>query len=405
MAVQDEEIRMLLDASDRLVSSVSCVFRRYMSSRIDWQEKMSCVKGPKGTGKTTLILQHIKETFGAGSDKAVYFALDHIFFSDHRPIDVVDYFYTHGYTHLFIDEVHHVQDWSQLMKTVADFYPGLTVVYSGSSILKLSAGQADLSRRQVVYELKGLSFREFLSYEGIADFPVLSLDDILKRHRSLALEICSKTKILPLFNRYLVHGYYPFYKPDVGHFADKLVQVVNNVLNVDLPAVEGVTLPTVLKARKMLMVLAKSCPQQPNMSALYRELETERNMGLRLLEALERAELFAGIDQGPSKLKHLSRPEKIFLGDTNLMNALVPRPDVGAVRETFFANQLKASGHSVLTPEKGGFIVDGGPLFEIGGEGKGFGQSKDLKDSYVVNDGVEMGIGNKIPLWLFGFLY
>ena len=153
------------------------------------------------------------------------------------------------------------------------------------------------------------------------------------------------------------------------------------------------------------MVLAENCPQQPNMSALYRELETERNMGIRLLEALERAELFVGIDQGPGKLKHLSRPAKIFLGDTNLMSALVPRPDVGALRETFFANQLRASGHAVTTPDSGDFIIDGKWLFEIGGAKKRFSQIKDLPDSYVVNDGVELGIGNKIPLWLFGFLY
>ena len=403
--VSQNEIRMLLDASDRLISFVPMDFRRYLSSKVDWDEKMLCIKGPKGTGKTTLILQHIKETFGAGSSNAVYFALDHVWFSSHPPIEAIEYFFTHGFTNLFIDEVHHYGDWARLMKTAADFYPGLNIVYSGSSILKLSAGQADLSRRQTVYRLKGMSFREFLAYEGVADLPVLSVETIISDHRKIARNICSRMKILPLFNRYLAEGYYPFNKGNEEHFADKLVEVVNSVLNVDLPAVEGVTPPTVQKARKMLMVLAKSCPQQPNMSALYRELETERNMGLRLLEALERAELFIGVDQGPGKLKHLSRPAKIFLGDTNLMNALVATPDTGAMRETFFANQLLAAGHAVLAPEKGDFVIDGKWLFEIGGEGKGFRQIKDEKDSFVVNDGVETGIDNKIPLWLFGFLY
>ena len=403
--VSQNEIRMLLEASDRLISFVPMDFRRYLSSKVDWNEKMLCIKGPKGTGKTTLILQHIKETFGAGSSNAVYFALDHVWFSSHPPIEAIEYFYTHGFTNLFIDEVHHYGDWARLMKTAADFYPGLNIVYSGSSILKLSAGQADLSRRQTVYRLKGMSFREFLAYEGVADLPVLSVETIISDHRKIARNICSRMKILPLFNRYLAEGYYPFNKGNEEHFADKLVEVVNSVLNVDLPAVEGVTPPTVQKARKMLMVLAKSCPQQPNMSALYRELETERNMGLRLLEALERAELFIGVDQGPGKLKHLSRPAKIFLGDTNLMNALVATPDTGAMRETFFANQLLAAGHAVLAPDKGDFVVDGKWLFEIGGEGKGFRQIKDERDSFVVNDGVETGIDNKIPLWLFGFLY
>ena len=403
--ITQDEIRMLLEASDRLISAVSMGFRRYLVPKINWNEAMLCIKGPKGTGKTTLMLQHIKETFGAGSANAVYFALDHVWFSNHQPIEAIEYFYTHGFTNLFIDEVHHCGDWARLMKTAADFYPGLNIAYSGSSILKLSAGQADLSRRQTVYKLKGMSFREFLAYEGIAELPVLSLESILGDHRRIARDICSKMKILPLFDRYLSEGYYPFHKDSADHFADKLVEVVNSVLNVDLPAVEGITLPTVQKARKMLMVLAQSCPQQPNMSALYRELETERNMGIRLLEALERAELFIGIDQGPGKLKHLSRPAKIFLGDTNLMHALVASPDTGAMRETFFANQLPAANHAILAPDKGDFIVDGKWLFEVGGEGKGFRQIKDKRDSFVVNDGIESGIDNKIPLWLFGFLY
>ena len=405
--MNDDDIKMLIEASDRLISRVPMQFRRYLSSNIDWNEKMLCIKGPKGTGKTTLILQHVKEAFGSGSDKAVYFALDHILFSDNRPIDAIEYFYTHGYTHLFIDEVHHINDWSRLMKTAVDFYPDLNIVYSGSSILKLSSGQADLSRRQVVYNLKGMSFREFLVYEGAVDIKPIPVDSILKNHRRIANDICKNVKILPLFNRYLKEGYYPFYKDAdaTGHFAEKLAAIVNSVLNVDLPAVEGVTPPTVRKARKMLMVLARSCPQQPNMSALYRELETERNMGIRLLEALERAELFAGIEQRTEKLKHLSRPEKIFLGDTNLMNALVPNPDVGAIRETFFANQLRAAGHDVKSPAQGDFVIDEKHLFEVGGSGKKFTQIKDIPNSYVVADGIEAGLGNKIPLWLFGLLY
>jgi len=401
----DAEIAVLVETSDRLVEDVSSAFHRYLCGRIDWDEDLLCVKGPKGTGKTTLMLQHIKEVFGSASEKAVYFALDNVWFADHHPIAAIDYFYKNGYTHLFLDEVHHFPDWPRLVKTATDSYPGLKIVYSGSSILKMDKGKADLSRRETVYCLKGMSFREFLEYDGQGVFPVVDYGELKKSHRKIASRICRDVKIIPLFKRYLKSGYYPFYKQTPKHFADRLTEVVNNVLSVDLPAVEGVTPPTVRKARKMLMVLAKSCPQQPNMSELYRQLETERNMGLRLLEALERAELFTGVDAGSLKLKHLSRPEKIFLGDTNLMNALVPRPEIGAVRETFFVNQLRASGHELSAPAKGDFVVDGASLFEIGGEDKGFGQIKDMKDSFVVNDDTEVGIGNKIPLWLFGFLY
>ena len=403
--MDDQEISILLEASQRLIGDTTSVFHRYLCADIDWEEDLSCIKGPKGTGKTTLILQHIKETFGEDSDKAVYFALDHIWFADHQPIEAVDYFYKNGYTHLFIDEVHHYPQWSRFIKTVSDTYPGLKVVYSGSSILKLDDGRADLSRRQTEYRLKGLSFREFLEYEIGEKFPVVELEEIEKSHRKIASAVCKGRKILPLFKKYLKYGYYPFYKKSPLHFADRLQEVVNNVLSVDLPAVEGVTPPTVRKAKKMLMVLAKSCPQQPNMSELYRQLETERNMGLRLLEAMERAELFAGVDLCSPKLKHLSRPEKIFLGDTNLMYALVNKPDVGALRETFFVNQLRAAGHETLSPDKGDFLVDDRALFEIGGVGKGFGQIKDLPDSFVAADDIEIGIGNKIPLWMFGMMY
>ena len=402
--MNDEEIQILLDASDRLVSGAPIAFHRYLASKIDWNDRLVCLKGPKGTGKTTLLLQHIREQFGTGRGKAVYFALDHIWFADHAPIDAIEYFHSRGFTHLFIDEVQYARDWSRLIKTAADFYPGMSIVYSGSSILKLATGQADLSRRQTVHGLKGLSFREFLAYEGVAELPPVALRDILGKHREIAADICSRIKVLPLFSRYLKEGYYPFGR-ESAHFADKLAEVVNAVLNIDLPAVEGVTAPTIRKARKMLMVLARSCPQQPNMSALYRELETERNMGVRLLEALERAELFTAVEQGPAKLKRLSRPAKLFLGDPNLMNALVSNPDAGAVRETFFVNQLRAAGHESSAPDKGDFTVDGGPLFEVGGSGKGFRQIRNIPESYVVSDGVELGLGNKIPLWLFGFLY
>ena len=367
--------------------------------------RIGCLKGPKGVGKTTLILQHIQESFGVRSGKAVYLPADHIWFSSHDMLDAVEYFHTHGFTHLFIDEVHHLPEWSRIVKTITDCYPKLNIVYSGSSILKISKGDADLSRRQAVYSLKGLSFREFLRLEGVFDRSPFELGELLDAHRMIAGDVCDKVKVLPFFEKYLKCGYYPMYRGVSSQFQERLVAIVNNVLDVDLPSVEDVTTATVRKAKKMLMVLARDCPQQPNMSELYRELETNRNLGLKLLAALERAELFATVESGSPKLKRLSRPGKVFLGDTNLMHALVPTPDIGAVRETFFANQLHAAGRCVESPEQGDFVIDGKWLFEIGGRGKGFGQIKDKPDSFVVNDGIELGIGNKIPLWLFGFLY
>lgn len=405
MKIEFEDIKPILDTAHRLLAEVPFEIHRYLADAIDWRDRLICIKGPKGTGKTTLILQHVKEQFGVDSREAVYFSADHIWFSSHDIMDAVECFYTHGYTHLFIDEVHHLENWSRVIKTIVDSYPGLHVVYSGSSILKLSGGTADISRRQAVYNLKGLSFREFLRFEGVMTRPPVPLETLLRDHRKIALDICDRVKIIPLFERYARMGYYPIYREVSSQFADRLAAIVSSVLDVDFPAVEDVTLPTIRKTKKMLMVLAGSCPQTPNMSALYRELETNRNLGLKMLDALQRAELLAVLDSETAKLKQLSKPEKIFLGDGNLMYALVPNPDMGALRETLFLNQLRSAGHSLTSPDKGDFLVDGKWLFEVGGPGKTFRQIADEKNSFVVNDGVETGIGNKIPLWLFGFLY
>ena len=231
--------------------------------------------------------------------------------------------------------------------------------------------------------------------------------ELLDAHRTVAGEICDKVKVLPFFEKYLKCGYYPMYRDVSSQFQERLVAIVNNVLDVDLPSVEDVTTATVRKAKKMLMVLARDCPQQPNMSELYRELETNRNLGLKLLAALERAELFATVESGSLKLKRLSRPGKVFLGDTNLMHALVPMPDIGAVRETFFANQLASAGHVVEYAgfKKGDFRIDGDIVVEVGGQDKGFSQLAGQENAYVAADSIESAYMRKIPLWAFGFLY
>ena len=405
--MEENDIRLLLETSSRLVNEVSLDFRRYLCRQIDWGDRLICIRGPKGCGKTTLILQHIKETFGFNSDKSAYLALDHIWFASHDALDAVDWLFKHGYTHLFLDEVHHAEHWARLVKTICDSYPSLNVVFSGSSVLQLTSAQADLSRRQAVYDLKGLSFREFLKFEAGADYPPMAIEDIIAHHRAASLEISHNQKIIPLFESYLRHGYYPFGKEAKAQFGQRLAAVVGTVLDVDFPKVADISASTVRKTKKMLMILAANCPQTPNMSQLYAELETDRNAGIKMFDLLEKAELVASaeLDGKKAKLKRLGVSEKLFLGDTNLMFALVAQPDMGAVRETFFANQMRASGQTFSIPTAGDFRVADKWLFEIGGKGKGFSQIKDMPDSYIVNDNVETGIGNKIPLWLFGFLY
>ena len=402
----EETIAPLLRASNRLIRGVDCKFHRYLYGEIDWSEPMICIMGARGAGKTTLMLQRIREEFGEGSTKAVYMSLDDLWFARNDIRETAEFLYTHGFTHVFLDEVHHLgKDWSLVMKNIADQFPELHVVYSGSAMLKLDKGRGDLSRRQTVYRLAGMSFREHLEFEGVGRFAKLDLAEILADHVAIATRICLECKVLRDFGEYRKTGFYPFRRRSPAHYLDQLAETVNKVLEVDYPGIEDVSQETIRKTKKMLMILAAACPQTPNMSRLYRELETERAQGLKMLSALDRAGLLALLPQKGESLKNLSKPEKIYCDNTNLMCALVENADAGTLRETFFLNQLRSAGHEVVCPPKGDFLADGKWLFEVGGKGKGFGQIKDLPDSFVACDDVETGIGNKIPLWLFGFLY
>ena len=398
------DILMLKNISDRLIVGTNLDFKRYLFPRIDWRNRFVCLKGAKGTGKTTILRQSMKERFGL-SESACYLSFDHLWFMNHSALDLVDTLHKNGITHLFIDEVHHLEHWDTVIKNIYDFYPDLNVAYSGSSILRMDNREGDMSRRQVCFDLKGLSFREFLSFDSVKSIEPIPLDEILAHHREIAAEITRGIKVIGLFAKYGDYGYYPFYKESPSGYYQRIIECVNKVIESDLPIVETVTPATIRKTKRMLAVLAESCPQEPNMKALYRELETDRNQGLKMLDILERAELVSLLKTEKDKLKQMSAPEKIYCDNTNLMNALVPHADIGTLRETFFVNQLRAAGHTVSSPGKGDFLVDGEWLFEVGGKGKTFNQIKDMPKSYVAYDDVEIGSGNKIPLWLFGFLY
>ncbi len=379
-------------------------FKRYLIDKIDWRDNLIAIKGAKGMGKTTMLLQHINESF-TDKDKALYLSLDNLWFETHSINDLIEYHYTHGGTHLFLDEVHYFPNWKTLIKNINDDYPGLHVVYTGSSMLKIDSGVADLSRRQLPYTLHGMSFREYLLYEGLAEIEPITLDFLLSNHRQIAEDILTNgMKILPLFGDYLRHGYYPFYKSVYSGFEIRLQQVVNHVLENDYPIIEGVEQSTIRKTKKMFMILAEQVPQTPNMSNLYNELETDRNQGLKMLYALEKAGLLALLSDKPKQIDKLSRPEKIFMDNSNLMYAYATNPNIGTVREAFFLSQL-AVDHAVTYPAKGDFLVDGKYLFEVGGRKKSFEQIKDVADSYLAVDDTEIGHHNRIPLWMFGLLY
>ncbi len=399
-----EGIDILYRNYERRLRNVTLDFKRYLYEQIDWRDRLICLKGAKGTGKTTLMLQHIKESFN-DTAKALYLSLDDLWFMTHSIQDVIEYHYSHGGTHLFLDEVHYFPDWQTLVKNIYDNYPDLSVVYSGSSILKLNEAKGDLSRRLMEYNLYGMSFREYLKFEGLKNLEPVGLDELLKNHNSLACSMVSDGfKPLPEFEKYLDHGYYPFYKEVYAGFKLRLQNVVNQILDNDYRIIDGVETSTVRKIKKMFMILSEQVPQTPNMSNLYRELETDRNQGLKMLYTLEKGGLVTLLSARPRGINNLSRPDKIFLNNTNLICALAGEPNTGTIRETFFLNQL-AQNHVVTYPPKGDFLVDSKYLFEVGGRNKSFEQIKDIENSFLAIDDVETAVGNKIPLWMFGLLY
>lgn len=393
------------EISRRRIRETSLDTKRFLADRIDWRDRLIAINGARGTGKTTLLLQHIKEVFSDNPDTALYISLDNLWFETHSLVELADFHEKCGGTHIFIDEAHYLNNWQRSLKSIYDDYTNLHIVYTGSSLLRLSADGGDLSRRQLSYTLPGLSFREYLYFEGIGKFEPLTLPELLENHLAAAEEITEKCRVLKFFRDYLAHGYYPFYKEVYAGYYERMMQITNQILERDYPAVKAINYSTTQKIRKMLYILAQSCPQTPNMSELYRELDTDRNQGLKMLYILERANLLSLLSSEKNSLKNMARPDKIYCDNTNLMFALTENINTGTKRETFFLNQVRSAGHEVLYPKQGDFLVDGKHLFEVGGNKKSFRQIKDVEGSYLAVDDEEIGRRNRIPLWIFGFLY
>ena len=401
--MDNQSIQTIYEISDRLVRETGTGFHRYLASELDWSVRILALNGPRGVGKTTMFLQFLKEN-PSEAKNALYVSMDNLWLNPLELYDLVKYHVQHGGTRILIDEIHYLPDWQRLVKNLYDNFKDLRIAYTGSSILRLAEGQGDLSRRQVVYSLSGMSFREYLKIESILDEAPLTLPDLLANHVEVASRITAKIKVIPAFERYLKIGYYPFFREDPERFAAKLLQVVNQVLDVDLTKTEDVTSETVRKARRMLKILAASTPQTPNVTALCRNLEMDRKAGLRVLYAMRRAGLLGLLAEDAEALKHLGSPSKIFCDNTNLMHVLSSAPDIGTVRETFFNNQVGLK-NELSCPRQGDFLVNGRDLFEVGGAGKGFDQIADVPNSHLAVDDTEVGRGERIPLWLFGFLY
>ncbi len=397
------DIRPIVEFYHSKLSQVSLDFKRYLYPQINWDSSVIGIMGERGVGKTTMLLQRIKEKY-VNPDDTFYISLDHYWFGTHELQDLIKFMYKRGITEFYIDEVHKYKGWSGILKTLVDELHDLRIVYTGSSLLEIDNAKVDMSRRQTPYTLKGMSFREYLEYDGILKMNAVTLEELLSNHVPIAMDIVSKTKVLVAFDTYLHTGVYPFYRDAGKDFLVRLKEVVDTVIESDLPAVERITYDTVDKCKKLLMIIAENVPLQPNVDKLATSLGTTRDTLLKLLYKLDKAEILELLTVELKSYKKLVNPEKIYLGNTNLMYALSPKIEIGTLRETFFIDQCASVG-TVQMPPKGDFLVNGKYLFEVGGEGKTFDQIADIPNSYLAVDGIETGYGARIPLWMFGLLY
>lgn len=402
-AMEQPDLQPLYDNYHRKIAKIDLRFKRYLYRQINWKARIICIRGPRGIGKTTMLLQHILENY-EDIDKTLYVSLDDLWFATHNLMDLVDWADRHGISRLYLDEVHRYNGWSLILKNIYDNYPDMSIVYTGSSLLVMDNAIVDMSRRQTSYTLHGLSFREYLEFEGILHFDPIPLEDMPGSHVKKAMDIVGHIKVAPLFEAYLSHGYYPFYRESLEDFPSRLRETITVVIDADLPAVENVTFETLQKVKKLLMIISEHVPFEPNMSELWRQLSTDNESGLKMLYALDKAQVLALLTAKTKNYKSITKPDKIYLGNPNLMHVLCPKVDKGNERETFFISQLRVC-HDVRYPGQGDFLIDGKHLLEVGGKGKSFKQIADITDSYLAVDETEIGHGSRIPLWLFGFLY
>ncbi len=374
-------------------------------NEIQWNSRLIGIKGARGVGKTTLLLQYIKLKLVNELDNSLYVSLDSLWFAENSLLDLADSFVKQGGKYLFLDEVHKYPNWSQELKNIYDDHLQLKVVFTGSSLLEILNARADLSRRAIIYTMQGLSFREYLMIETGADLKAYKLEEVLTGHTALASEVLEKVKPLAHFSKYLKSGYYPFYleQPDV--YFIRLNEIVNMMLEIELPLLRGLDVGYVSRIKQLLYIISQSVPFIPNVSKLSDKIGIQRSTLLGYLHYLEEIKLTINLFKEAGGISKLQKPLKIYLENTNLMYALGPgEVNKGNLRETFFANQIRQQ-HSGSYTAKGDFLIDGKYIFEIGGKDKTRKQIKDLNNAFIAADDIEYGYQNKIPLWLFGFLY
>lgn len=380
-------------------------FERELERKINWNARLISVRGSRGTGKTTLFLQHIKKTFSNNLNKVLYVNLDNIYFSNNTLVELAEKFASRGGTHLFIDEVYKYENWSKEIKNLYDDFPELHIAFTGSSLLEILNGRADLSRRTLVYELTGLSFREYLSLIKAHDFPIFTLEEILKNNEQISAEIASKIKPFEFFDDYLSFGYYPYFLEGKDDYSNRLNETLNMILEVELPMLRGLEIAYIPRIKKLLAVIGESAPFIPNITQLAAKIGISRQTLLIYLKYLEDAKLINQLYKKSRGLSVLEKPEKILMENTNLIELFNgENANTGSRRETFVLNQLLHS-HKVDFSEESDFFVDSKYTFEVGGKNKKRRQIQEIPDSYIIADDIEFGTDRRIPIWLLGFMY
>jgi len=377
---------------------------RDFSHKIDWSNRFIGIKGSRGVGKTTLILQYIKQNFVPDSS-VLYVSLDDLYFTENKLYDLADRFHKKGGQLLAIDEVHRYENWAIELKNMYDDMPDLKIIFTGSSLLHLQQAKADLSRRAVMYEMPGLSFREYLLFETNQRFPILTLQDVLENHIEHAISIITQLKPLAHFENYLNHGYYPFYKENTQSFHQKLSEIVLTVLEVDIPQFASIQTSNIIYLKKLLKIISASVPFKPNMNALSVRTGISLNTMKNYIQWLNDAQLLQLLFVPEKGINSLNKPEKIYLNNSNLMyNQADKNANIGNIRETFLYNQLNVN-YKTNASKVSDFLVMDKYTLEVGGKNKTQKQIETVDNAFVVKDDIEIGSGNVIPLWLFGFLY
>lgn len=381
---------------DKLLRETTSTFHRYMYDRIDWNARVVGLLGPRGVGKTTMVLQYIKENLPR--KETLYVVAEDLYFSTNTLVDLADAFARTGGRYLFIDEIHKYKGWSRELKLIYDYHAELHVFFTGSSILDISQGVADLSRRVLTYEMQGLSYREYLALFHQINLPTYNLQQIL------AQDVVLPKGFLPLqhFADYLKRGYYPFRDENFEHY---LMQMVNTALEVDIAQFADLTPATIRKLKRLLAIIAQAAPFKPNFTQIGGQLEVSRNHIADLCTWLEKAGLIGQLRNDTCGIQGLGKVDKIYLDNTTLIYVLgKENTEIGTVRETFFFNQMRRV-HQITSSPVSDFLVDEEYTFEVGGKKKKQKQIQSVDQGYVVKDDIETGYGNIIPLWQFGLTY